>query len=117
MHQMVNSRVLFGEESLLGTPQMLSLRSLAFIRYSAIRRARALSCVALDCFPDRTTTKEMIIGTNKLASVPATHSKSQRFMCSLLRILYTSPSSTRFGFVPARRTCAVVLCLPTACRS
>jgi len=32
--------------------QMLSLRSLAFILASAIRRARALSCSALQCFPD-----------------------------------------------------------------
>ncbi len=31
---------------------MLSLRSLAFILASAIRRARALSCAALQCFPD-----------------------------------------------------------------
>ena len=38
---------------------MLSLRSLAFILYSAIRRACALSCAALHCFPDRT--KALII--------------------------------------------------------
>jgi hypothetical protein len=31
---------------------MLSLRSLAFILCSAIRRARPLSCAALHCFPD-----------------------------------------------------------------
>jgi len=31
---------------------MLSLRSLAFILASAIRRVRALSCAALQCFPD-----------------------------------------------------------------
>ena len=32
---------------------MLSLRSLAFILCSAIRRARSLSCAALHCFADR----------------------------------------------------------------
>ena len=32
---------------------MLNLRSLAFIRCSAIRRSRALSCSAAQCFPDR----------------------------------------------------------------
>jgi hypothetical protein len=37
----------------LGTHQMSSLRSLAFILASAIRRARALSCAALDRSPDR----------------------------------------------------------------
>jgi hypothetical protein len=36
----------------LGTHQMLSLRSLAFILCSAIRRACALSCAALHCSPD-----------------------------------------------------------------
>ena len=36
---------------------MLSLRSLAFILASAIRRARALSCAALHCFPDRISGK------------------------------------------------------------
>jgi hypothetical protein len=77
------------EEKTLGTHQMLSLRSLAFILYSAIRRSRALSCAALRCSPD--TTKAQIIGTNVLASMPATNSKSQRFMCSLLRAVYTSP--------------------------
>src|SRR6185312_4064236 len=40
------------EVEALGTHQMLSLRSLAFILASAIRRARILSCAALQCFPD-----------------------------------------------------------------
>ena len=66
---------------------MLSLRSLAFIRYPAIRRARALSCAALYCFPDRTMAK--IIGknthTNMLANMPPSNSKSQRSMRRLLR--------------------------------
>jgi hypothetical protein len=48
---------------------MLSLRSLAFILYSAIRRACALSCAALHCFPDRT--KANIIGKNTHTSMLA----------------------------------------------
>ena len=36
---------------------MLSLRSLAFILASAIRRARALSCAALQSLPDTIETK------------------------------------------------------------
>jgi hypothetical protein len=38
---------------------MLSLRSLAFILCSAIRRARALSCSSLHCFPDRINGRKM----------------------------------------------------------
>ena len=38
---------------------MLSLRSLAFILASAIRRARALSCAALDRSPDRISGRKM----------------------------------------------------------
>jgi IS1 family transposase len=41
----------------LETHQMLSLRSLAFILCSAIRRSCALSCAALQCSPDKTKTK------------------------------------------------------------
>jgi hypothetical protein len=67
---------------------MLSLRSLAFILCSAIRRSRALSCSALHCFPDRTKAKN--IGRNMLTSVPATNTKSRRSMCSFLRTAYTS---------------------------
>jgi hypothetical protein len=67
---------------------MLSLRSLAFILCSAIRRARALSCSDLHCFPDRTKAKN--IGRNTLMSVPATNTKSRRSMCSLLRTAYNS---------------------------
>ena len=74
---------------------MLSLRSLAFILYSAIRRARALSCATLQCFPDRT--EALIIGTNMLASVPATNSKSQRSMCSLTNSLHLPKAITARG--------------------
>jgi hypothetical protein len=70
---------------------MLSLRILAFILCSAIRRSRALSCSAFQCFPD--TTKAMIIDKNMLGSV--TSSKTQRSMCNLLRAVYT------FGRCPA----------------
>ena len=56
---------------------MLSLRSLAFILCSAIRRARALSCAALHCFPD-------ILNGRKMAENMAAP------MCSLPRKVYTS---------------------------
>lgn len=55
---------------------MLSLRSLAFILCSAIRRERALSCAAVHCFPD-------IINGRKMATNMAAP------MCSLLRTVYT----------------------------
>ena len=67
---------------------MLSLRSLAFILCSAIRRARALSCAALHCFPDiingrkrrkMATNNETKMATNMAAP-----------MCSLPRTVYTS---------------------------
>jgi len=56
---------------------MLSLRSLAFIPCSAIRRARDLSCAALDCSPDRINGRKMAINiaTNMaapLCSLPCT---------------------------------------------
>jgi hypothetical protein len=71
---------------------MLSLRSLAFILCSAIRRARALSCAALHCFPDRINGRKMAtnIATN-IATNPAAP------MCSLLRTIYTSPRRSRLG--------------------
>jgi hypothetical protein len=51
------------------THQMLSLRSLAFILASAIRRARALSCAALDRSPDRNSGRKM---ATKMATKIAT---------------------------------------------
>jgi hypothetical protein len=71
---------------------MLSLRSLAFILCSAIRRARALSSAALHCFPD-------IINAEKMATNMAAP------MCSLLREVYTSRRS-----IPALRTVRVNRC-------
>jgi len=60
---------------------MLSLRSLAFILASAIRRARALSCSALQCFSDiigrKTATN---IGRNIATNMAAS-------MCSLPQTL------------------------------
>src|SRR5262249_15198239 len=58
----------------LGTRQMLSFRSLAFIRCSVIRRSRAFSCAALHSFPD--PPKAMIIGRKsvKKSMRPATNS-------------------------------------------
>jgi hypothetical protein len=59
---------------------MLSLRSLAFILCSAIRRAPALSRAALHCFPDiNNGRKRRKMATNMAAP-----------MCSLLRTAYTS---------------------------
>jgi hypothetical protein len=81
---------------------MLSLRSLAFILYSAIRRARALSCAALHSFPDRITTMALTIGTNMLASVPATNSKSQGCTSDLLRTVYASPGPSRLDRIGDR---------------
>jgi hypothetical protein len=61
---------------------MFSLRSLAFILCSAIRRARALSCAALHCCPD-------IINGRKMATAAP--------MCSLLRTVYASQSDHGSG--------------------
>jgi hypothetical protein len=52
---------------------MLSLRSLAFILCSAIRRSRALSSAVFHSFPDRIISKHRIIGkkmaTNRAAAM------------------------------------------------
>ena len=67
---------------------MLSLRSLAFILCSAIRRARALSCSALHCFPDRINR----ISGRKMATNMATKMAKDwplPWRC-LLRTVYTS---------------------------
>src|SRR5205085_3438087 len=64
---------------------MLSLRSLAFILCSAIRRARALSCAALHCSPDRINGRKM--ATNTDTNI-ATNLAAP--MCSLLRTVYAA---------------------------
>ena len=64
---------------------MLSLRSLAFILYSAIRRARALSCAALHSFPD--PAKAMIIGRKKV----------KKSMCSVLETSLHLPTRSQLG--------------------
>jgi hypothetical protein len=53
----------------LRTHQMLSLRSLAFILASAIRRALSLSCAAVDRSPDRNSGRKM---ATKMAAKIAT---------------------------------------------
>ena len=75
---------------------MLSLRSLAFILASARRRARALSCAALHCFPD------IIIG-RKMAKNVGRKMATKRAapMFSLIQTVYTSPTRSRLG---AQRT-------------
>jgi len=61
---------------------MLSLRSLAFILASAIRRARALSCAALHCSPDRISGRKMAtkraanMATNPAASMSVSYEQS-----------------------------------------
>ena len=67
---------------------MLSLRSLAFILCSAIRRARALSCAASHCFPD-------IIKGRKIARNNAKKMATNMAagMCSLLGTVYV-PKAT-----------------------
>jgi hypothetical protein len=82
---------------------MLSLRSLAFILCSAIRRARALSCAALHCFPDINGRKRRKIATNN-----ATKMATAAPMCSLLRTVYASQGdhgSGRKGPFPTQPIC------------
>jgi hypothetical protein len=50
---------------------MLSLSSLAFILCSAIRRARALSCAALHCAPEKHRIIEQKMATNMAANMAA----------------------------------------------
>jgi hypothetical protein len=64
---------------------MLSLRSLAFILCSAIRRARALSCAALHCVPD--PINESQTATNTATNMAENRAAS---MCSLLQTVYIS---------------------------
>ena len=71
---------------------MLSLRSLAFILASARRRARALSCAALHCFPD------IIIGRKMATNIGRkTATKRAAPMCSLLRTVYPPKAITARG--------------------
>jgi hypothetical protein len=51
---------------------MLNLRSLAFIRCSAIRRSCALSCSAAQCFPDRKIRTKAESNEKKMATNRAT---------------------------------------------
>ena len=69
---------------------MLSLRSLAFILWSAIRRARALSCAALHCFPDRINGRKMRKKATNNGKKMATNMTA--LMCSL-RSQYTLPKA------------------------
>lgn len=83
---------------------MLSLRSLAFILYSAIRRARALSCAALHCSPDRA---KALMNARKMATKLATNTATNTAtnlaasMCSLLRTAYL-PGDHRSGRAKGR---------------
>lgn len=81
----------------LGTHQMLSLRSLAFILCSAIRRARALSCAALHCFPDIINARKR----GKMATNNARTMATAAPMCSLLTTSIRLPRRSRLG---AQRT-------------
>jgi len=67
---------------------MLSLRSLAFILCSAIRRARALSCAAFHCFPDVIDGRKR----RKMATNNARKIATAAPMCSLLPE-YTPPKA------------------------
>jgi hypothetical protein len=73
------------QKGALGTHQMSSLRSLAFILCSAIRRARALSCAALHSFPD--IIKGRKTATNNAKKMATNMAAS---MCSLIPTVYTS---------------------------
>jgi hypothetical protein len=83
------------QEELLVTPQMLSLRSLAFILCSAIRRARALSCAALDCPPHMIN--NMATAAPQKGRKRATNNATKMCMCSFLRTVYTSQGRSRLG--------------------
>ena len=80
---------------------MLSLRSLAFILCSAIRRVRALSSASLHCLPD-------IINAEKMAANNAKKMATNMAapMCSLLGIVYASrrsdPRTSNRGSCPQR---------------
>jgi hypothetical protein len=82
---------------------MLSLRSLASILCSAIRRARALSSAALHCFPDIINGRTM--ATNN-AKKMATNTAAS--MCSLLRTVYP-PGVQSPHLEPLQWTAAVSL--------
>ena len=79
---------------------MLSLRSLAFILASAIRRARALSCAALHRFPDRISGRKMRKMATKMPTKMAVASMSvpyERFTPSRLGLdipALSSPKNT-----------------------
>jgi len=63
----------------LGTHQMLSLRSLAFILASAIRRSRALSCAALHRSPDRISISGRKIAANMAAKMTTMSISCEQF--------------------------------------
>jgi len=69
---------------------MLSLRSLAFILCSAIRRARALSCAALRSFPNIKNGRQMATNNETKMATAAP-------MCSLRRTVYASKAITARG--------------------
>ena len=76
---------------------MLSLRSLAFILASAIRRARALSCAALQCFPDIIGRKIAIKSATKIATrMAAGMAQSPANSLHLSRRDHASAQSTPF---------------------
>jgi hypothetical protein len=66
---------------------MLSLRSLAFILASAIRRARALSCAALHCSDIINRRQRRKMATNNPTEMATA---GPGCMCSLLRTVYAS---------------------------
>jgi hypothetical protein len=69
---------------------MLSLRSLASILCSARRRARALSCAALHCFPDINGERRNI--RRNIATNNATKMATADPMYTLL-LMYTRPKA------------------------
>src|ERR1700727_2013907 len=73
-----------------GAHQRLSLRSLAFILCSAIRRARALSCAALHCFPDIISGRKMATNNGRKMATNNGRKVAPAPMCSLLWAVYTS---------------------------
>lgn len=91
---------------------MLSLRSLAFILCSAIRRTRASSCAALHCFPD-------IINGRKRRAMAANSEKKMAThapMGSLLRTVYPSQADhVSWRKAPCETRWALTFATPNMC--
>ena len=76
--------------------QMLSLRSLAFILASAMRRARALSCASFQCFPEMIERK---IATKTATKIEINTAAMMQSPASILHLSCWSRSERRGPFL------------------